>query len=402
MKRILTVIALVMSLCAHAGGQIPHDQAAQEMNAGRRAYQAGRFPEAQRHFERAYELNPAQPDALFFIANAIRAQYHPNDESPENVAQAQAAIAAYQRVLEREPRNEDAYAAVANLYAAIGDEVQRREWIMRRALDESQPPERRAEAYVVLASLQWNCSFNITEQSENKQTVSRDGRAVLAYRMPQDRAAYDEAYTCASEGLRLVEEAIRLNPESENAWGYKTSLLREMAKLAEMDGQPEMSALYAQQADESQRRTAGLSMRGQSARTLAASEVVAPVPPRGAIATNSTGPVPVTEAEATSQVPPPPPLRGPIAGGVLNGRAISKPPPAYPVEARAARASGVVTVQIIVDEVGAVISARAVNGHPLLQPAAVQAAYQARFTPTLLSGVPVKVSGVITYNFVLQ
>ena len=60
------------------------------------------------------------------------------------------------------------------------------------------------------------------------------------------------------------------------------------------------------------------------------------------------------------------------------------------------------TVQIVVDESGRVISASAVSGHPLLQQAAVAAARQARFSPTLLSGQPVKVSGVITYNFVLQ
>jgi protein TonB len=85
---------------------------------------------------------------------------------------------------------------------------------------------------------------------------------------------------------------------------------------------------------------------------------------------------------------------------VLNGKAISLPKPAYPPIARAARASGTVTVQVTIDESGKVISARAVGGHPLLQQAAVQAANQARFSPTLLSGAPVKVTGVITYNFV--
>ena len=108
--------------------------------------------------------------------------------------------------------------------------------------------------------------------------------------------------------------------------------------------------------------------------------------------------------------PPPPPAPKPtpeprktiVSGGVLNGRAISKPQPAYPPIAKAARASGTVTVQIVVDESGRVIQASAVSGHPLLQQAAVSAARQARFSPTLLSGQPVKVSGVITYNFVLQ
>lgn len=90
-----------------------------------------------------------------------------------------------------------------------------------------------------------------------------------------------------------------------------------------------------------------------------------------------------------------------ISGGVLNGKAISKPQPVYPPIARAARAQGTVTVQILVDEEGYVIAANAVSGHPLLQQAAVAAARQARFTPTFLEGQPVKVSGVITYNFVL-
>ncbi|MBV9925090.1 MAG: TonB family protein [Acidobacteria bacterium] len=91
-----------------------------------------------------------------------------------------------------------------------------------------------------------------------------------------------------------------------------------------------------------------------------------------------------------------------VKGGVLNGKAIVKPQPMYPPIAKAARAQGLVTVQVVVDEEGYVIAAFAVSGHPLLQQAAVFAARQARFTPTLLSGQPVKVSGVITYNFVLQ
>ena len=94
--------------------------------------------------------------------------------------------------------------------------------------------------------------------------------------------------------------------------------------------------------------------------------------------------------------------RGPISGGVLNGKARSLPKPSYPQIARAAHASGQVTVEILIDERGCVLTARALGGHPLLQSAAVQAARQACFSPTRLSGQPVKVKGVITYNFVLE
>jgi TonB family protein len=91
-----------------------------------------------------------------------------------------------------------------------------------------------------------------------------------------------------------------------------------------------------------------------------------------------------------------------VSAGVLNGKAISKPQPPYPALAKAARAQGTVVVQVTVDETGGVTSAKAVSGHPLLQQAAIAAARQAKFSPTLLSGKPVKVSGVLTYNFVLE
>jgi protein TonB len=101
--------------------------------------------------------------------------------------------------------------------------------------------------------------------------------------------------------------------------------------------------------------------------------------------------------------PPPPPVKKvpkQISGGVLNGKATSLPKPPYPPAARAVRAAGAVSVQVLIDESGSVVSATAVSGHPLLRAAAVQAARSARFSPTQLSGQPVKVSGVITYNFV--
>ena len=89
-----------------------------------------------------------------------------------------------------------------------------------------------------------------------------------------------------------------------------------------------------------------------------------------------------------------------VSGGVLNGKAIDLPKPAYPPEARADREAGAVTIQILIDEAGKVIRAGAVSGAPTLQLAAREAACGSRFSPTTLGGEPVKVSGVITYNFV--
>jgi protein TonB len=86
---------------------------------------------------------------------------------------------------------------------------------------------------------------------------------------------------------------------------------------------------------------------------------------------------------------------------VITGLAISLPKPNYPALAKQIRLQGQVSVQVLVDEYGKVVSAKALNGHPLLLVEAQRAALQARFEPTKLSNQPVKVSGVITYNFVL-
>jgi protein TonB len=125
---------------------------------------------------------------------------------------------------------------------------------------------------------------------------------------------------------------------------------------------------------------------------------------------------PANDSEVGSQAvraidigtPPPsqPPIERPIprvvSKGVITGLALALPKPAYPQIAKQARADGAVNVQVLIDENGNVISAKAVKGHPLLLAAAQQAAYGARFSPTKLGDQAVKVSGMITYNFVLQ
>lgn len=103
-----------------------------------------------------------------------------------------------------------------------------------------------------------------------------------------------------------------------------------------------------------------------------------------------------------SPAPVKPPDRIRVASSVISSKIITKPAPAYPVIAKQARAQGPVTVEILVDEQGRVVSAHATSGHPLLRAAAQQSAYQARFSPTSIGGHPVKVSGIITYNFILQ
>jgi protein TonB len=131
-----------------------------------------------------------------------------------------------------------------------------------------------------------------------------------------------------------------------------------------------------------------------------------PGPPPGRNVVGGPGNTPIE-----MDTPPPPPAPTPkptpvgilrVSTGVLEGKAVSLPRPSYPPLAKQIGVRGAVTVQVLIDESGKVISASAVSGHPLLIPEARKAALQARFQPTTLSNQPVKVTGVITYNFVMQ
>ncbi|MET0623287.1 MAG: energy transducer TonB [Pyrinomonadaceae bacterium] len=90
-----------------------------------------------------------------------------------------------------------------------------------------------------------------------------------------------------------------------------------------------------------------------------------------------------------------------VVRGMLNAKALNKPNPVYPPQAMRAGATGPVSVHIVVDEEGSVISAHALSGHSMLRPAGEAAARRAKFSPTILCDKPVKVTGVVTYNFVL-
>jgi TonB family protein len=195
------------------------------------------------------------------------------------------------------------------------------------------------------------------------------------------------------------------------AWIMTSNRDSDNSQIAQNNVQPENSSVVTDSNSTSSNRDnpiPGQTPESRNASATASSQTsgqamptpkLTPTPtPR---ATPTPRPEPTPEPTRPEPTPPPRP-RAPISGGVLNGKATSLPKPAYPAIARAARASGTVTVQVTVDESGKVISARAVGGHPLLQQSAVQAAYGARFSPTQLSGQPVKVTGVITYNFVAQ
>src|SRR5262249_44830115 len=208
----LIVCLLTFALLTHASqAQTPSStssgaeaQAWEELHEAALAYRNGNFAEAQEHSERALLLDPQNKTAPYFVARTIHAQYKPGDFTPENVAKARQAIISYQRILERSPGNDEAYKAVAYLYGAIKEDELQREWILQRAGDVSLANDKRAEAFVVLASKDWDCSFKITALPDNKLAIVNGNKMHVRYRKPKDPVEFERSKECANRGLEMA------------------------------------------------------------------------------------------------------------------------------------------------------------------------------------------------------
>ena len=254
---VLAILVATTSGC----GVINRIRSKNQLNEAARAYRDGRYVEAEQYSRRSAELDPDNKTAPMFIARSIHAQYRPGVQQPENIAKAQEAIQAYQQLLNENPQNDEAYKAIAYLYGAIKEEAKLREWITARAANESAEPEKRAQAFIVLASQDWDCSFKITELPTNKITTidQASNMATVSYKKPQDQRDFDQAQMCVKRGLTEAENAIKFAPENESAWSYKTNLLLEASKLAEMAGQSEQKAKFQEEYQAALKRTTELS-----------------------------------------------------------------------------------------------------------------------------------------------
>jgi tetratricopeptide (TPR) repeat protein len=280
--RIAIGISLAILVATSSGcGVINRIRAKNQLNEAAKAYREGHFPEAEEHSRRAAELDPNNKTAPMFIARTIHAQYRPGVQSPENIAKAQEAIVAYQQLLAKNPQDEESYKAIAYLYEATKQDDKLRQWITARAASDSIAGEKRAEAYVVLASKDWDCSFKITELPTNKTTTidPTNNKATVSYKKPKDQKEFDQAQMCVKQGLTEAENAIKYDPNNESAWSYKTNLLLEASKLAEMDGKADQKAQYQKDYEAALKRTTELSVANQKRKEEEAKQSASP--PKG-------------------------------------------------------------------------------------------------------------------------
>ena len=278
-SRIGATAILALFVAAGAGCSLVNKiRAKNELNEAARVYKEGHFEEAERHAKLALSYDPDNKTAAIFIARIIHQQYKPGVDNPDNIARAHEAIEAYKRILEKEPNDDEAYKAISVLYAAIKDDAKLREWILKRASDSNMPNEKRAEAYAILAGKDWDCSYKITELPDVKVTTIEGGTPGVVYKKPKDQKDFDTAQKCVVRGLEEAETAIKFDPNSESAWSYKTNLLLEAAKQAEMNLDADHKAQYQKQAEVAGKKAGALAEERRKKDEAAEQAAATPTP----------------------------------------------------------------------------------------------------------------------------
>ena len=265
----VTVIVLFLALHCCANSSCPQQDstktsADQEIRSAVCEFDSGDVASAEMRLEKVLLSDPTNINAQRLLLGIKVRQVKPGDTSPGNIALARKAIEASRRALNSPQFSSKEKAAIDRrilvLYGDISQEEQTNE-LLKHVSDSNRSLVERAEFYTILASNSWNCSFEITDLSSNKMHAMKNNKLEVFYKMPKDPKDFQTARTCVTRGLEEIENAIKFDPNSESAWSYKTNLLNEAAKLAEMENNPAQKASYKNQAGEAQKRTMEIDAR---------------------------------------------------------------------------------------------------------------------------------------------
>lgn len=259
MKTLLTILFFAFTGSVAIAQQIPTALSAQdrtpnqiaaeaELAEAAKAYKSGKFAEAQRHSEAAIALDPGSQRALIFAARSTHAQYRPGVETPANRDIALAAIAAYQRMLNADPRNVEAQKAIGALYGQLKELELLRQWMIQIATNPLNDAEFRVENYQKLAQAKLDeseASVTLLLAHAEKQGVESAGRAQISV---EDRGQYNLAFQATNEALQMAEAAIYVDGAAFRMWRLKAVILERLASLLEADGRKDEQSEYTAQA----------------------------------------------------------------------------------------------------------------------------------------------------------
>ena len=232
--RIAAVVALaaVVSLAAGCNKLKARDQ----LNKGVQQYKASRFEEAIKHFQNAVELDPRLLNARLYLATAYANQYVPGVDSPDNNRNAELAIEQFQEVLKLQPGNLNSLKGIAALYFQMKKFDQAREF--HRQVIQNDPND--PEAYYSIAVIDWTQTY-VPRMEERAKLGLRPDEPLKDKKLCAEIRAKNQDKV--KEGMEMLEKAIQLRPDYEDAMAYLNLMYRERADY-ECDDEAARAADY--------------------------------------------------------------------------------------------------------------------------------------------------------------
>ena len=258
---LLSLVVLVGTNCTYYNRVI----ARKNLVDGSNAYKDRKFPEAERLFRMAIARDPKGDHvegkmAQLFLARTLHSMFIGNRQEK---SLAEAAIVEYQNALALDPNDQSSYKAIASLFENLQKTDEWLDWVTKRSQNTSIPPEQRAEALTSLAAKKNSCANDISDTEATKKKTTKDGKPAYQFVKPAKAEDYDTMKKCIEGGMQLIDQALALEVDKvkgaksidipalkdnellptqdlikvfESARSYKTSLLIQSMRLAEMDG----------------------------------------------------------------------------------------------------------------------------------------------------------------------
>jgi tetratricopeptide (TPR) repeat protein len=201
-------------------------KARDNLNKGVQAFKTAKYQDAVEYFKRAVELDPQFPTARLYLASAYMSQYIPGAESAENLKVAQEAHNEFQRVLELDPNNSLAMASIATLYFHQKKFDDAEEWYKKLV----QVDPQNKEAYYTMGVIAWSRTFQKRMEARAKLGMKPEDPGPI-----KDRKVREELQQAnleiINEGISYLEQALKIDPEYDDAMAYLNLLHRERADL---------------------------------------------------------------------------------------------------------------------------------------------------------------------------
>jgi len=220
--RVLALASLGLALLATAG--CDKLRARDQLNKGVQSYKSAKYEEAINHFQQAVEFDPSLLNARLYLATAFAQQYIPGADTPDNNKMAEQAIDQYKQVLEKDPKNVNSIKGVAYLYLQMKkfDDAK----VYYRKAIEADPND--PEPYYSVAVIDWTQSYQPRMEERAKLGLKPEQR-LNDKKVCQ--ALHDAHSDVVKDGIEMLDRAIQLRPDYDDAMAYLNLMYREKADL---------------------------------------------------------------------------------------------------------------------------------------------------------------------------